>query len=114
MTPIYKQILGFEAHEQHFKQGVAIATTRLGMNAEQVKQADNAVNTITGLGDLSARTLMTASLVTGVPIGILAHVIGKKVTERTAKETELKDQIGYYRNAATDIESEMARQGIRR
>lgn len=114
MTPIYKQILGFEKHEQFFKQGVALAASSLGMTAVQVKQADNAVNTITGLGDLSARTLLAASLVTGVPIGILAHVVGKKITERSAKELELKDQVGYYRNASQDIEREMARQGIRR
>jgi hypothetical protein len=45
------------------------------------------------------------ALVTGIPIGVAAHVIGNQITKERSKERELKEQIKYYQNTVGGISS---------
>ena len=50
------------------------------------------------------------ALVTGIPVGVAAHVIGNQITKERAKERELKEQIKYYHNTVGGIQSGLAAQ----
>ena len=51
------------------------------------------------------KTVAALAVVTGVPIGIAAHVINRHVTKERTKERDLKEQIKYYQNAAGGLQS---------
>jgi len=45
------------------------------------------------------------ALVTGVPIGIAAHVIDRHINSERQKERELQEKIKYYQNAVGGIQT---------
>lgn len=51
-----------------------------------------------------AKTVATVSLLTGVPLGVAAHVVGNRISKARGKEKELQQQAEYYRNAAAQLE----------
>ena len=51
------------------------------------------------------KTIAGIALITGIPIGIAAHVVGQHVNRERQKERELKEQIKYYRNTVGGLES---------
>jgi hypothetical protein len=61
-----------------------------------------------GIIDTGIKGVVALSLVTGIPVGIAAHIIGNAATERSLKERELETKIKYYRTAAKELESRMA------
>lgn len=96
-----------------------LAATANGMELRKLadttaleKQAQSSA--ITGMGSDMARVLLATSIITGVPIGILAHTVDRQVKGSTTQEKNLKKQITKYRGAAQSIEDEMVRQGVRR
>ena len=52
-----------------------------------------------------AKAVVTVAVLTGVPLGIAAHVVGQHVTASRGKEKELQAQTQYYRNAAQQLGS---------
>lgn len=50
----------------------------------------------------------TVALVTGIPIGTLAHIVGQKVSASRAKERRLMEEAQYYRNAGKQLEYGLA------
>ena len=50
------------------------------------------------------KAVIALSVVTGIPIGIAAHVIGNKITRERGAETELETEAGYYRNATNQLQ----------
>ena len=118
MIPPYQKLLSPEEHEACIKQGMiltAVSAAQIGPEMKKVAQmtVGNTLASVGTVGDYSTRMLMTLSVVTGVPIGILAHVVGKKLGERRAEERGMEDEAKYYHNAAKGLETEMARQGVK-
>lgn len=64
------------------------------------KQAAIGMPNVTGL----ARSIVTVSVLTGLPLGIAGHLVGRKIQERTAKERELELRRNYYTEAARGLE----------
>ena len=60
-----------------------------------------------------AKAIAVTSVLAGVPMGVAAHVINKRITNQKQKELELKEKIKYYRNATQGLEAglEPANQG---
>ena len=106
MQPPYQKILKPEEFETCVKSGAALTFIK---NGQGVGDALGAVGT---LGDFSTRALLAASLVTGIPVGIMMHVVGKKIGQKRAKERDMENEIKYYRQASGGLEQEMARQGM--
>jgi hypothetical protein len=61
-----------------------------------------------GALDTTLKMILVSSLLTGVPIGIAAHHINRKVKEDREKERELKARIGFYNDASGDLEAGLA------
>ena len=116
MIPKYQTNLTPDEYENCVKHGAAMLMTSARQSGV-IKTADNTVGSALGslssLGDYSTRLLLTLSVVTGVPAGIMLHTIGKRISERRQADRQIGDEIGYYRNATQGLESEMARQGIK-
>lgn len=80
------------------------------------ENADSAIKSAFSLGDTldaTAKTIVVGSLLTGIPVGIMAHMMSKKIGDVKRKERELTQQIGYYRDAAQALESGLAQAGVR-
>ena len=54
------------------------------------------------------KSIAIASLVAGVPMGALAHVIGRKINASNRQELEAKKKIEFLRNATQQLESGLA------
>jgi hypothetical protein len=54
------------------------------------------------------KAIIAVSVLTGIPIGIAAHVVGQRITKERGKEKELQTQTGYYRNAAQQLSRSLA------
>ncbi len=52
-----------------------------------------------------AKTIVTVSVLTGLPIGIASHLVGQKIQARTKKEKELELRRNYYTEATRSLES---------
>ena len=52
-----------------------------------------------------AKSIVTVSVLTGLPIGIASHLVSKKVQARSKEERELELRRNYYAEAARSLES---------
>ena len=101
--PIVGDLLSRDEVESCITTGAAIDAFGFGKEAQLIPQ----------LVDASVKTLLYGSLITGVPLGIMAHVLHRKVRDKRLKERELDKQIQYYRDAATGIEHGLAGMGVK-
>ena len=62
------------------------------------------------IGGASKLTVALA-LLTGVPLGIASHIIGRRITQQRKKETELQHQTHFYRDATQNLEAGLAAAG---
>jgi hypothetical protein len=65
-----------------------------------------------GAMDATAKTVVVGALLTGIPVGIMSHMVSKKVNEVKRKERELGQKIDYYRQATQGLESGLAQAGV--
>ena len=72
------------------KRGTAIAET-----------ADLFTNTI-------PRSLLSLALITGVPIGTLAHVLDRSAAPEQQKQREALERIKYYKDVGREMEGRLA------
>jgi hypothetical protein len=95
--------------------GMLLKAAQLGLPAELLaplaKQAGLA-DTISKPIDYSAKAILYGSLITGIPVGIMAHMISKKMSTVKAKQRELEEKIKYYHGATEGLETGMARSGV--
>ena len=97
------------------RMGMYLGFADKGVNPSQidafVKSAEGAAAASwlspTGL----AKAVIAVSVLAGVPLGIAAHVVGRHVRDARGRESELKAQTGYYRNAAQQLETGLAASG---
>jgi hypothetical protein len=54
------------------------------------------------------KAIIGVSVLGGVPMGIAAHVISKRITEQRSREKELLEQAKYYRGATQGLERGLA------
>ena len=55
-----------------------------------------------------AKAVVTVAALTGVPLGIAAHVVDRHIRASRGREKELEQQTQYYRNAAQQLGSGLA------
>ena len=54
-----------------------------------------------------AKSIIALSVLTGIPVGIASHLVGRKLTNERGREKELSTEAGYYRNATHQLQRGM-------
>ena len=101
-TPAYIRVLDRGSRRTALSVGMAIKSASMTKDATIIDEAT----------DLGTKGLLTFSLVTGIPIGIAAHMISAKMKARSRRERETQAKIDYYRNAGRALDVEMMNQGV--
>lgn len=100
---IHRQLLDIDDMQAIVKTGAAIKAGSLGKAAQIIPQ----------VMDAGTKTLVATSLITGIPLGIMAHMIHNKIKSKRDREKEMDQRINYYQQAGRSIEDAMAAQGIK-
>lgn len=54
------------------------------------------------------KAIAATALLTGIPMGVAAHIVGKHVSNERMKERELRERINYFRDATSSMERGLA------
>jgi len=112
MPATYAKTLSPEERADCQRVGALLKLAQLRVPAADVEEAVKAAFAVGPALEGSAKTILVGSLLTGIPLGIMAHMLGKKVTEVKRRERELRAKINYYRGAGKELESSMMQAGI--
>lgn len=104
--PMYTQLLSPAERAQCMKLG---AITKLA-SSPSVKEAEGGMLAVLNPANV-AKAVMGVSLLGGIPLGIAAYTIGKRINEQKQKEKELIEKAKYYRNATGGLERGLALPG---
>ena len=97
--------------------GMAIGLARYGYSEKGAQWIPKPAGTekkaqlvpaVTGGLEGLAKTIVAVSVLAGVPVGAAAHVIGRQIASKRRSEREQRSRIGYYRNAADQLETGLA------
>jgi hypothetical protein len=61
--------------------------------------------------DSATKAVVIGSLVTGIPLGIMAHMIAKKTKDVKGREKQLMAETQHYNEATRSLEEGLARSG---
>jgi hypothetical protein len=100
MRAPYTQILTPDERAQCLAFG---ATLKLAQHRVPVNKTAEVFNS----GNVG-KAIIATTLLTGIPIGIVAHLMGRSITSRKMKEREMDQKIKYYRAATQGIETGLA------
>ena len=102
-SPITASLLSQDELKTAAMTGAAIDAIGFGKSAQALG----------ALLDAGAKGILYGSVLTGIPVGIMAHMVSRKIQEKRLKERELDKKIEYYRNAAGGIEHGLAGMGVK-
>lgn len=108
MTPDYIKCLTRQERASAIKFGAALAFCRHGIPLSKVDDmSKKAVTAPSGGGVLDgvSKAILATAVITGVPVGIAAHMIGRQLSTNRRKEREQLARIKYYRDATRQLES---------
>jgi hypothetical protein len=101
--PEYTSLLTKEERAAAMKMGAIVKFSEHGIRPGQIDMIKEAGK----LAD-AMKFLIGASLLTGIPTGILAHKLQRGATQHRGKEQELDEKIKYYNQATEELESGLA------
>ena len=107
----YTQALTPQERASCIKAGMQLCLAANGISDEQALVMHKKGQFVSGVGagvEGVAKTILAVSVLTGVPLGIAAHMIGRQVSAKRRSESEQIKRIGYYRNATKQLESGLA------
>ena len=115
MTTLFKQLLTPEERVACWRLGMHTKFADSGIPPSQINETIKIAAPTTPLFSVggAAKAIMAVSLLTGIPLGIAAHVVGNRISATRSKEKELDSQIGYYRNATQQLEGGLAAAGAK-
>jgi hypothetical protein len=112
MATQYREVLEPQERLAAFRLGACLKFASIGVRPSEidafVKQAGPGATSALFSPTGAAKMVATVAILTGVPLGVAAHVIGKRITGARGREKELQSQIGYYRNASQQLETGLA------
>lgn len=110
MATLFRKTLTPQERAAAWRFGAYLKFAEAGVRPTQVdghiKQAAGAAALLSPTG--MAKTIATVAILTGVPLGIAAHIVHRRIRDSRGREDELKTQVGYYRNASQQLEGGLA------
>ena len=115
MSTMFKQLLTAEERVACWKLGMHTKFADAGIAPSKIDETIKEAAGETPLFSVggAAKAIMAVSLLTGIPLGIAAHVVGQRISATRSKEQELNSQVGYYRNAARQLEGGLQAAGTK-
>lgn len=125
----YQKLLSDDEYLASVRLGALTKLAQLGLTMSDfegmVKQAQGAPGALGAFGAASdiitkwigrgtdaaqnlAKLVLLAGGISAVPLGVGAHLIGRRMSEQDVKEKEMTEQLKYYQNAAKGFESGLA------
>lgn len=102
MKPVYTQIMSPIERAENIRVGMVT-------KAASVSSKQASIGSVLGsIADLGTKGIIVGSLVTGIPLGIMAHIVHSKVKQVRQQEKDLDKQINYYQDATGSIENTLA------
>jgi hypothetical protein len=95
--PAYISLLTPGERAASVKIGAMLKCSELGIKQSQVSDVLSPSNAM--------KAIAVASLLGGVPLGVAAHIIGRRISGVENREKEMKEKIKYYRNATRGLET---------
>jgi len=107
MKPLYTQLLSREERAAGMRMGAVMKFAEHGIRVDEIDgvMKSAAVNISPGG---AAKAVAAIALLTGIPLGVAAHAIGKRLTEQRTQEEELKHKIDFYQEATRGLETGLA------
>lgn len=130
MAPLLKKYLSDEERLACWRAGSVQKIASMGLtqlDAASILLADpkpespaekTAETPVFGLGDIlnlpvvTAKTIAAVSLITGIPLGIVAHKLGQRTDQVLSQDRKLETEADYYRDAARQLENGMMASGM--
>ena len=103
MKPGYIAKLSREERAGCMKLGAVMAFAKAGIMPSQIDEVSKTAGASDYLNTLG-KTILTVSLVGGIPIGVAAHIVNRRINEQSEKERELKEKLKYYHAATGSLE----------
>jgi hypothetical protein len=101
----YTQLLSKEQREECIRNGLLLKLAEYGVTGETLEKEAGLVG---DWFDTGAKGIILGSVITGIPLGIMAHMVHRKTREVRNREKELQSKINYYNQAAQDLETGLA------
>jgi len=109
--PPYTQVLTPAERAACMKVGFVAAAAAQGVSPTTVENWAKTAADGPGFIDAGLKLALLGSLVTGLPLGLLAHSIGKRTGERNLAQQEAQQKIDFYREASQGLEHGLASRG---
>ena len=111
--PPYCQVLTAAQRATHYKFAHVCAAIEAGVrpatiNESLTKEAEGGSESVV---DTGWKLAVIGSLLTGVPLGAMAHVMGQRSHKRSLQQQEMEARTKFFRNASQGLESGLAQQG---
>ena len=115
MTPSLR-LLSHDERLAAWKFGAAVKLASMGISLDRVDtlipKASDAAEKQAGLGSFvtplgTAKSVAAIALLTGIPLGIIAHAFSRRTNATRAKERDLATQRDYYGTAADQLNANL-------
>jgi hypothetical protein len=109
MRAEYTQLITPAERAAAIKLGMAsvLARNRISIKKADVTPGSLFHGTLHG-AEAATKAILAAALITGAPIGAVAHVMGRKIKGNQKSEKESLSRIKYYRDISRQLETGLA------
>ena len=107
--PGYTKVLTPDERMACMKFGALLKCSEHALKPEAVDQlVKSATLSLTD----TAKSIGALAVLTGIPIGIIAHIAGQHITGQRAQEREMTEKVKYYRNATQGLNAGLSPKGV--
>ena len=108
----YNKYLTIEERAQCLKFGALMKCAEHNVQPDELKAYIDKTGAWYDMPSSALKVVAGLALVTGIPVGVAAHVIGNQINKERSKERELKEQIKYYQNTVGSLQSGLSTQDV--
>jgi len=108
--PGYTKVLSADERMACMRFGAMLKCSEHGLTEDGVKDVVKAATI--SLAD-SAKAVAATAVMSGIPIGVIAHIVGQHISGQRAQERELEEKVKYYRNATQGLNAGLTAKGVK-
>ena len=106
--PGYTKVLTPDERMSCMRFGALLKCAEYGLQADEVSAlVKSATISLTD----TAKGIAAMAVLSGIPVGVIAHIAGQHITGQRAQERELEEKVKYYRNATQGLNAGLAGEG---